>query len=127
MSIVERIEQLGIRVTAEEGQVVLEGNTQALTDEQMAWIREHKPDILRELRGRVIAKLGRLAKRHHIPLDDLLNWYRNDIEDMTRFDDAMLTWMVKDYAELRTFYRHDQPHEKATCPLSSRNIGRKAC
>jgi len=107
VTIVERIEQLGIRVTAEAGQIVLEGNTQALTDEQVAWIKEHKPAILRELRERVVSKLGALAKTHHVPLDDLLDWYRGDLEDMTRLDDEALAWLVEDYAKRRRNYRRD--------------------
>ena len=113
MSIVERIERLGIRVTAEAGQVVLEGDTEALSDEQVAWIREHKPDILRELRERVVSKLGTLAKTHHVPIDDLLDWYRGDIEDMTRLDDKTLGWLVEDYAYMRTFYRRNRQQEQA--------------
>ena len=112
MSIVESIERLGIRVTAEAGKVVLEGNIQALTDEQVAWIKDHKPDILRELRERVVSRLGALAKSHHVPLDDLLNWYRDDLEDMTRFDDQTLAWLVEDYADLRAFYRRDRRREQ---------------
>jgi len=107
VTIIERIEQLGIRVSAEAGQVVLEGNTQALTDEQVVWIREHKPDILRELRDRVAARLGVLAKTYHVPLDDLLDWYRDDIEDMTRIDDEGLAWLVRDYMKFRSFYRRE--------------------
>ena len=113
MSIVERIERLGIRVTAEAGHVVLEGDTEALSDEQVAWIREHKPDILRELRDRVVSKLGTLAKVHHVPLDDLLDWYRGDIEDMTRLDDDALAWLVEDYADMRAIYRRDRRRGQA--------------
>ena len=106
MSIVERIEQLGIRVTADAGHVVLEGNTGALSDEQIAWIKAHKPAILQELRERVVSKLGALAREHRLPLDDLLDWYGQDIEDMTRMDDHAIAWLVEDYARLRsTLYR----------------------
>jgi len=107
MTIVERIERLGIRVSAEDGMILLEGNTKELTDEQVAWIKEHKPAILRELLERVASKLGALAKTHHAPLDDLLDWYRGDLEDMTRLDDRALTWLVKDYAGLRSLYRRE--------------------
>lgn len=113
MSIVERIERLGIRVTAEEGQVVLEGNTRALAAEQMEWVKAHKPDILRELRGRVVSRLGTLAKAHHIPLDDLLDWYRGDLEDMTRLDKDALEWLVGDYASLHDYYRTGKQEEVA--------------
>ncbi len=112
MSIVESIERLGIRVTAETGKVVFEGNIQALTEEQVAWIKNHKPDILRELRERVVSRLGALAKTYHVPLDDLLDWYRDDIEDMTRIDDQTLAWMVEDYADLRVYYRRDHRREQ---------------
>ena len=109
MTIIERIERLGIRVSAEDGMILLEGNIQDLTDEQVEWIKEHKPAILRELRERIVSKLGVLAKVHHVPLDDLLDWYRDDIEDMTRFDDQTLAWLVEDYADLRAYYRREQP------------------
>lgn len=113
MTIIERIERLGIRVSAEDGMILLEGNTQDLTDEQVAWIKEHKPAILHELRERVVSKLGALAKVHHAPLDDLLDWYRGDLEDMTRLDDRALAWLVEDYAGLRSLYRRDRRHEQA--------------
>ena len=98
MTIVERIEQHGIVVSAEDGKVVLEGNVQALSAEQLEWIKANKPAILRELRQRVVAKLGALAKAHWAPLDDLLDWYRSDLEDMTRLDTEALGWLVADYA-----------------------------
>ena len=106
MTIIERIERLGIRVSAEDGMILLEGNTEALSDKQVGWIKAHKPTILQELRERVIRKLGTLAREHHLPLDDLLDWYGQDIEDMTRMDDRAMAWLVADYARLRgTQYR----------------------
>lgn len=113
VNIIERIEQHGILVSAEDGKLVLEGNVQALTSEQMEWIKANKPAILNELRQRVVARLGALAKARRVPIDDLMDWYRDDMEAMTRIDDETLAWLVEDYATMRSFYRRDRRHEQA--------------
>ncbi len=62
--------------------------------------------MIQASRGRLIERLQDLAREHHLPLDDLLDWYGQDIEDMTRMDDSAIAWLVADYARFRgTLYR----------------------
>jgi len=107
MTIIERLERLGLQISAKDGMILLHRNLSVLTEEWKGWIKAHKPAILRELRDRVAARLGVLAKTHHVPLDDLLDWYRDDIEHMTRIDDEGLAWLVRDYVKFRSFYRRE--------------------
>lgn len=107
MSFIERIESQGITVYANQGNIVLEGNAKTLSNEQLEHIKGHKADVLNELRNRVVTKLGQLAQELHTPLNDLLDWYREDIADMSRLNDNLLRQMVSDYSTRRGYYRRN--------------------
>ncbi len=55
-------------------------------------------------------RLAPLAKRYRVPLDDLLTWYADDLEDIATLPAEALEWLVSDYAKLRPWYRAGMPN-----------------
>lgn len=117
-AIIEKIEAQGIRLRPRGDKLRLEGNTQALTPEQLDWLKAHKPEILTELKAAnqdtAHARLRELAPKYHLDPDELLDWYRHDLETITGMDDAALDALVRDYAANRPTFRGEQPYRPYT-------------
>jgi len=113
MSIIERIERLGVQVKASAGRLVLDGNVKASTRDRLAWIRAHKADIIRELCPPLEAvgaeRLRPLADQHGFALDALMDWFRDDLEDLARMSERDLTLTMEDMAAHHAAYGGPSP------------------
>lgn len=54
-----------------------------------------------------------LAKRLNSDYQDLLDWYKNDIDDIVEMDGKELMKIIKEYIRLRSFYRKRNNQYKA--------------
>ncbi|CAK0752662.1 hypothetical protein CCP3SC5AM1_1900002 [Gammaproteobacteria bacterium] len=75
-------------------------------------IRQHKAELVallaanddeHEARGR--RRLAILAKEHGHPVADLLDWYKDDLCDIGRDEEANIRAIVRDYITRREIYR----------------------
>ena len=69
-------------------------------DHWMGKLREtvHVEDVAKR-------KLETMAAEFHLPLDELLTWYRDDLPDIAVMPADQLRFIVSDYLDNRDFYQ----------------------
>ena len=60
----------------------------------------------------VISKFAQIAKEWNHPVDDLLDWYRDDMEDLAQKSTADLRFIVSEYIDNLKFYGREIPDEE---------------
>ncbi len=110
MSAVRLIEELisaGVALRVQDGRLYA-NPVGRVTDEQKERARRHRDELVRLVSNpRQLARerLALLAARFRVPVDDLLHWYRDDLQEIAGMDSAALAWAVEDYARHRRWYR----------------------
>ena len=80
-----------------------------LTDEQQQLIRLNKVVIIAELKGRaVIWQLGQVFKW---PVDDLLSWYKDDLQIYASMPNQQSRWIVMDYLTSYHGWKPDKSYQ----------------
>lgn len=114
MSLVQKIESIGVRLQVEGDKLVVLGPVDQLTAKQVGYLRLHKPEIIAELKSVSQAspaeRVRSLAGKYRIDPDELLSWYSQDIEDIQTMDELTLDALVRDYAANRPTFRGEQPY-----------------
>lgn len=67
------------------------------------------PKTHRSTRDEVADRLRPLASRHGFSLDALMDWFRDDIEDLARMSDRNMALIVRDLAEHHALYGGPAP------------------
>ena len=80
-----------------------------LTDEQRQLIRLNKVVILAELKGRSIIR--QLAQVFNWPVDDLLSWYKEDLQDFASMPTQQSRWIVLDYLTSHHGWKPGKPYQ----------------
>lgn len=115
MSIVSRIQSVGVRLQVEGADLVVLGQVDRLTNRQLGYLKSHKPQIIAELRvaGQPLPteRLRRLAGKYRLDPDELLDWYSQDHAYIQVMDDRTLDAMVRDYSANRPNFRGEQPYQ----------------
>jgi hypothetical protein len=93
----------GIRVEASGSDIIARPRS-ALTDEHRALVREHKQELLAELR---MPDQGRAAVHKAITrlAADCLDWYRDDLYALASMTPDEVEGVVCDYLSRRQWYR----------------------
>ena len=115
MSAIKKIESLGVKLSAEGENLIVTGKTSLLSQDQIKWLKEHKPQILAELESanqpEPSTRLRSFAPKYRLDPDELLNWYRNDLDMISCMDDNTLEILVRDYAANRPTFRGEQTYQ----------------
>ena len=100
--LLEKIESVGIKLAVVEDGLQITGE---ITDQQLDYLRSHKLTLMATLRLREIAE-----ERSH-PLDDLLRWYKNDLEDLAAMSDKDFKFVMGEYLDnLDRYSPTSRPH-----------------
>ena len=76
--VIRRFEAQGVRMIPNGDKLKLRGNIDSLSPEQMAWLKEHKAELLAALR------VERLAQELGTDAGELLEWFADDLEHLAR-------------------------------------------
>lgn len=105
------LESKGVRLAVNNCKLVVVTDT-PLTDEQRQYIRDHKPQLLDELRKRdPITRLRKLAGKYRLDPDRVLEWYRHDTDLISTMDETALDALVRDYASNQDTFTGKSPYE----------------
>ena len=100
--ILEQVESTGIRLAVVEDGLQITGE---ISDQQLEYLKSHKPTLIATLRLREIAE-----ERNH-PLDDLLRWYKDDLPDLAAMSDKDFRFVVTEYLDnLERYSPTSRPH-----------------
>jgi len=112
--LIEKMLSRGIEFVL-SGEELIVASDMPLTDEQRDFIRQHKHQIMAELKASNESgpanRLHALAPKYRLDPDELVNWYRNDLDMIGGMDDNTLDALVRDYAANRDTFLGKQPYQ----------------
>lgn len=125
MGMVKKIESCGVQLSIKGEKLRIDGQTKNLSESQIQWLKDHKPQIMAELRKRDPAtRLRKLAGKYRIDPDRVLDWYRQDTGMIEGMDETALDALVRDYAANQDTFTGKQPYE--TYQLWLYKVGKQA-
>lgn len=109
----ERLKAQGVFLAANNDELTVE-TAAPLTDNQRDYIRGHKSQLLAELeevKSKSITRLKKIAEERSHPLDDLLRWYKDDLDDLAAMSDKDFRFVVSEYLDnLDRYSPVNRPH-----------------
>ena len=97
-SLISTLENRGYQLTLEREEITFRGHGR-LPESLLSDLRENKSDLGTWLHAR--DKLARIADSLEYPVDDLIDFYQNDMPDISRMDDDAVAFIVRDYIQYR--------------------------
>jgi hypothetical protein len=94
--IIKKVERLGIKLKIEGEKLVLLGETQNLSNKQIQFLKENKQFLIMSLRLRKVTPPKYL--------DLILDWYKNDYQDIEGMSDDELLWLVINFLQNKHKY-----------------------
>jgi hypothetical protein len=97
-TLIPTIENQGYQLSIEGEKITFQGHGR-LPESLLNDLRNNKPDLITWLLAR--DKLARIADSLKYPVDDLIDFYQNDMPDIARMDDDAVAFIVRDYIQYR--------------------------